>query len=101
MRNSSSNLQDVSVKSTAVKEIDAIRRYCPVHCSGRSNAPDVIQIREDEGLLQVETTSNDILGILVSELVNFVQLKLGLHQEFLVVCKRILPISTVDKPKRG
>jgi hypothetical protein len=56
------------------------------HIDNDPHLPDVVQIREDEGLLEVETTSDDVLSVLISELVDFVQLELGLHQELFVVC---------------
>ena len=42
-------------------------------------SPDVIKIGEDKCLLQVKATGDNVFGVFVSELVNLVQLELGLH----------------------
>lgn len=51
------------------------------------HAPDVVKVGEDEGLLGLESASNDILGILEGEGVALLELELGLEEELLVVCQ--------------
>jgi hypothetical protein len=48
-------------------------------------SPDIVQVGEDERFLQLEATGDDVFGVLVRELVDFVQGKVGLHQKLLVV----------------
>lgn len=47
--------------------------------------PDMHEIGENEGFLGVESTSNDILGVLSRELDALFQLEVGLEQELLVI----------------
>ena len=84
VRNSPSDLQDVSVESTAEVVPRKSDQVLP-QLDMKACSPDVIEIGEDKGLLQVEATGDNVFGVFVSELVNLVQLELGLHQELLVV----------------
>lgn len=52
---------------------------------GKTVVPDVVKIREDEGLLELESASNDVSGVLESERVDLFQLEIRLEQELLII----------------
>lgn len=52
----------------------------PVECSAH-----IIEIAKDERLFKLESTSDDILGVLIRKLVSLFDLEVGFHEEFLVV----------------
>lgn len=51
----------------------------------KDNLPDVHQVGKDEGLLRVESTSNDIPGVLSRELDALFQFEVGLEQKLFVI----------------
>ena len=48
-------------------------------------SPNIIKVAKYKGLIEVKTTSNDILGITSSELLDLFDFEFLLEQEFLVV----------------
>jgi hypothetical protein len=52
------------------------------------DAPNIIEIREDERLLRLESARNHVLCVLKRERVALLEFQLRLEQELLVVCER-------------
>lgn len=52
-----------------------------------ADAPDVCQIAENESLLEIETTRNDVPRVLSRELLHLVELQFVLEEILLVVCE--------------
>lgn len=50
------------------------------------HAPNKVEVGEDERLLELEPTRDDVLGVLVSKRVALLELEVLLEQELLVVC---------------
>lgn len=63
VRDRSGNLENVAVESAA----------------------NIVEIGEDECLVEVEPTSNNVLGVFIGKFVNFIEFELGLHQKLFVV----------------
>ena len=55
-------------------------RYVPVELSS-----DVVIIAEDERLLQLETDSDNVFGVLLRECVSLIDFELVLEEKFLVI----------------
>lgn len=51
---------------------------------------DIFQVAVDEGLLQIEPTSNDVLGVLQSVLVRLFERELILEKRLFVILSRQL-----------
>lgn len=67
------------------------------------NAPDEIEIREDERLLQLKATGNNVRRVLVRKLVALLKLEVRLEEELLVICavRRQLAILARNSPSRN
>jgi len=52
---------------------------------GRVHVPDVIEVGEDKGGVDIEAARDDVFGVFVPEPVAVLKLQLRLEEEFLVV----------------
>ena len=52
------------------------------------DAPNKVEVGEDERLVELEAARNDVLGVLVRKAVALLELEVRLEQELLVVCER-------------